>query len=228
MRSVRSQLLNASMPCRLMLNGSNVAPCSSAPSVLATEAPNAGDMSCANRSSAEWRPPSAAFLLIGMAIGRSQLHTLCIQHRLIMWGFGAAVLATIPHHLVSDPDLVEYLGTASNPPGPFYIMAGAGSSCVVIGLLLKMWKWLEHAPVAQALTAPGRQALTLYMAHILIGMGILEEAGLLGGSLNANQIVVYALAFCLFSSLYALIWSRWFKRGPLEALMRRVTEGKRS
>ncbi len=176
-----------------------------------------------------WHPvlPWAAFLLIGMAIGRSQLHTLCIQHRLIMWGFGAAVLATIPHHLVSDPDLVEYLGTASIPPGPFYIMAGAGSSCVVIGLLLKMWKWLEHASIAQALTAPGRQALTLYMAHILIGMGILEEAGLLGGSLNANQIVVYALAFCLFSSLYALIWSRWFKRGPLEALMRHVTEGKR-
>ena len=39
-----------------------------------------------------WHPvfPWAAFLLIGMAIGRSELHTPCIQHRLIMWGFGAA------------------------------------------------------------------------------------------------------------------------------------------
>lgn len=175
-----------------------------------------------------WHPvlPWAAFLLIGMAIGRSELHTLCIQHRLIMWGFGAAVLAVFPHQLATDPDLVAYLGTASIPPGPFYIMAGAGSSCAVIGLLLKLWKKLESTPLAPVLAVPGRQALTLYMAHILIGMGILEEAGLLDGSLSANQILLYALLFCSLSAIYALVWSRWFKRGPLEALMRWLTEGK--
>ncbi len=176
-----------------------------------------------------WHPvlPWAAFLLIGMAIGRAELGTLCIQHRLIMWGFGAAVLATIPHTLVTEPDLVAYLGIASIPPGPFYIMAGTGSSCVIIGLLLKFWSVLDRTPLALVLAVPGRQSLTLYVAHILIGMGILEEAGLLDGSLSPDQIVIYALAFCGASALYALIWARWFKRGPLENLMRRVTQPNR-
>ncbi|MEX0307969.1 MAG: DUF418 domain-containing protein [Ruegeria sp.] len=173
-----------------------------------------------------WHPvlPWAAFLLIGMAIGRSQLHTLCIQHRLIMWGFGAAVLAMFPQMMASDPDLVAYLGTESIPPGPFYILAGTGTACVVIGLLLKFWPLIERIRIAPFLTAPGRQSLTLYMAHILIGMGLLEEAGLLEGSLSAPQIAGYALLFCGLSSLFAFLWFRKFKRGPLEALMRRVTE----
>ncbi len=173
-----------------------------------------------------WHPvlPWAAFLLIGMAIGRSELHTLCVQHRLIMWGFGAAVLALFPHMMISDPELVAYLGTESIPPGPFYIMAGTGTACVVIGLLLKLWPTIERSRIAPVLTAPGRQSLTLYMAHILIGMGLLEELGLLNGSLSASQIVLYALLFCALSSVFALLWFRKFKRGPLEYVMRRVTE----
>lgn len=172
-----------------------------------------------------WHPvlPWAAFLLIGMAIGRSQLQTVCVQHRLIMWGFGAAVLALFPQKLTTDPDLAAYLGTQSIPPGPFYILAGAGTACVVIGLLLKLWPRIQGLGAAMALTAPGRQSLTLYIAHIVIGMGILEEAGLLDGSLSAPQIVGYALGFCVLSSGFALLWFLRFRRGPLEALMHRVT-----
>ncbi|MCG7518754.1 DUF418 domain-containing protein [Ruegeria sp. Ofav3-42] len=177
-----------------------------------------------------WHPvfPWAAFLLIGMALGRSDLHTICVQHRLIMWGFGAAVLALFPQMLISDPELSLYLGTEAIPPGPFYIVAGTGSACVVIGLLLKLWPKIEKLRVGPMLTAPGRQSLTLYVAHILIGMGILEEAGLLDGSLSAPQTLAYALAFCTVSSAYALLWSRKFKRGPLEALMRKVTQPRRA
>ena len=173
-----------------------------------------------------WHPvlPWAAFLLIGMAIGRSDLQTLCIQHRLIMWGFGAAVLALFPQMMVTDPDLSALLGTESIPPGPFYILAGTGTACVVIGLLLKLWPLIQRLQVAHILTAPGRQSLTLYMAHILIGMGVLEEFGLLSGTLTPPRIVGYALLFCAISSVYAMLWSRWFKHGPLEALMRGMTQ----
>ncbi|WP_170416654.1 DUF418 domain-containing protein [Ruegeria atlantica] len=173
-----------------------------------------------------WHPvlPWAAFLLIGMAVGRAELHTICIQHRLIMWGFGGAVFALFPQMLASDPDLAAYLGTESIPPGPFYIIAGTGSACVVIGLLLKLWPKVEKLRLGPVLIAPGRQSLTLYMAHILIGMGMLEEAGLLNGSLNAPQIVGYAIVFCAASSAFALLWFRKFKRGPLEAVMRLTTQ----
>ena len=171
-----------------------------------------------------WHPvlPWAAFLLIGMAIGRSEIQTICVQHRLIMWGFGAAVLALFPRMMTSDPELVAYLGTESIPPGPFYILAGTGTACVVIGLMLKLWPVVERSWIAPLLTAPGRQSLTLYMAHILAGMGLLEALGLLDGSLTAPQIVLFALVFCALSSVFALLWFRKFERGPLEWVMRRA------
>lgn len=172
-----------------------------------------------------WHPvlPWAAFLLIGMAIGRADLATICIQHRLIMWGFAAAVLALLPQMFTSDPDMAAILDTESLPPGPFYIMAGTGSACVVIGLSLKLWPHIERLGAAQFLTAPGRQSLTLYMAHIFVGMAILEEANLLNGTLTAPHIVLCALVFCAISALYAVVWARFFTRGPLEALMRLTT-----
>ncbi|WP_372571314.1 DUF418 domain-containing protein [Ruegeria jejuensis] len=173
-----------------------------------------------------WHPvlPWAAFLLIGMAIGRSDLRTLCIQHRLILWGLAAALAALIPQYLPQDPELALYFGTESIPPGPFYILAGTGTACVTIGLTLKLWPVIERLRIGRFLTAPGRQALTLYVAHILIGMGALDAFDLLDGSLSAPQIVAIALGFCALCSIYAVIWQKIFPRGPLEGLMRRVTE----
>ena len=67
----------------------------------------------------------------------------------------------------------------------------------------------------------GRQTLTLYIAHILIGMGILEAAGLLGGQ-SPERAVLAAAVFCLAAMVYAYVWSRAFKRGPIEFLMRKL------
>ncbi len=77
------------------------------------------------------------------------------------------------------------------------------------------------APVLGVVTPAGRQALTLYLAHILVGMVTLEALGLLGGQSIGTALSAAGL-FCLASLLYALAWSRWFKRGPVEALMRRL------
>ncbi|MEX0367007.1 MAG: DUF418 domain-containing protein [Ruegeria sp.] len=94
-------------------------------------------------------------------------------------------------------------------PPLFVVLAGIG---VTLG-----------APSA-GLTGPGRQSLTLYVAHILLGMGMLEPLGLLNGALTARRIMVTGLGFCVFRSLYAMIWGRAFRRGPLEATMRRISD----
>lgn len=172
-----------------------------------------------------WHPvlPWAAFLLIGMAIGRSDLGLHCTQHRLILWGLSAALFALVPQFMTTDPELQAILGTESIPPGPFYIMAGTGTACVTIGLTLKFIPLLDRLRLSPLLTAPGKQTLTLYVAHILIGMGILEEMGLLDGTLTAPQITAYGLAFVATTSIFALLWFRLFRRGPLEAIMRKLT-----
>ncbi len=67
----------------------------------------------------------------------------------------------------------------------------------------------------------GRHAFTVYLAHILLGMGVLDELGLLGAQSTHTAFLASGI-FCALAVVYALIWSRFFKRGPVEALMRKV------
>ncbi|WP_392341861.1 DUF418 domain-containing protein [Phaeobacter sp. BS23] len=67
----------------------------------------------------------------------------------------------------------------------------------------------------------GRQTLTLYIAHILIGMGILEEMNMLEGQ-TPETAVAAALLFCICATGYAWLWSRFAKTGPIEMVMRKL------
>ncbi|MBE1283211.1 MAG: DUF418 domain-containing protein [Rhodobacteraceae bacterium] len=171
-----------------------------------------------------WHPvfPWLAFLLFGLWIGRLPLGTHTTQIRLILWGSLVALLGFVPGSLTTDPELFELLNTTAIPPGPFYILSASGSAVAMVGLMLRIEPTLTRLRISPWLTAPGRQALTLYVAHILIGMGVLDEVGLLDGSLTTVQIFFYSLIFCALTALYARAWTRVAKRGPLEALMRRL------
>ena len=120
----------------------------------------------------------------------------------------------------------ELLGTAPLPPGPLYMLAAGASATAMLGAVLLATPLLTRARLAPALAAPGRQALTLYVAHILLGMGTLEAMGRLDGSFTAPQIFAISLGFCAIAALYGWAWSRIFRRGPQEALLRLTTEGK--
>ena len=173
-----------------------------------------------------WHPvfPWVSFLLFGMWIGRQDLSASVIHNRMIVWGSIFAAVAVIPGWFVQDPELLYLADTNSVPPGPFYLIASSGSAVAVIGLVFKIEPTLSHLGLTQWLTAPGRLALTLYVAHIYLGIGILDELGRLDGSLSQLQIFVISLIFCAACSLYARLWRIHFKRGPLETLMRWVTE----
>jgi len=104
---------------------------------------------------------------------------------------------------------------------PLYTLAGLGAACVVIGSCLLVSDRLKSMGVLRLLIPAGRQTLTLYIAHILVGMGTLETLNMLGGQTVA-QAFGASLLFCLTATVYALIWARWFERGPIEAVMRKI------
>ncbi|UWQ78434.1 heparan-alpha-glucosaminide N-acetyltransferase domain-containing protein [Leisingera sp. S132] len=168
-----------------------------------------------------WHPvfPWAAFLFLGMWAGRLQLSSRRVQAHLVLWGAAAAVLGTVPGMLVQDPELAELFGTSAIPPGPFYILSASGSALAVTGLVLALTPALDKAGLADWLAAPGRQALSLYAAHILLGMGTLEAMGQLDGALSPAQIFGFSLGFCALSMVLVWVWNLFAKRGPLEALM---------
>lgn len=70
---------------------------------------------------------------------------------------------------------------------------------------------------------PGRQTLTLYVAHIYLGMGVLEILGWLDGRLTPNAIFAISAGFCAICLVYAALWQKIQSRGPLEWAMRKLT-----
>lgn len=175
-----------------------------------------------------WHPviPWLGFLLFGLLLSRIALSHRRTQIFLVGAGIAAIGMAELASSKLQTawsgmPELADLATTAPIPPTPLYFLAGIGAACIVIGMCLLAAETLERIGVLNVLAPAGRQTLTLYIAHILIGMGTLEELDMLGSqSLEAS--LAASIVFCIAATLYAWGWSRKFKRGPVEALMRKV------
>lgn len=176
-----------------------------------------------------WHPviPWLGFLLCGIILSRISLAERATQLKLIAGGAIAFVIAEgLSALLIAQltpiaPELAELATTEPVPPMPLYTLAGLGAACVVVGVCLLISDRLKAMGFLRLVVPAGRQTLTLYIAHILVGTGTLEALGMLGGQTVA-QAVGASLLFCFVATVYALIWARWFKRGPIEDTMRKL------
>jgi len=181
-----------------------------------------------------WHPvvPWLGFLLWGILISRLDLYAqktrlwLLASHGMIF-----TLASGLSYWLVGvvgayDAEAALLFSAEPVPPMPLYVLAGAGAAGMAIALCLMIAPYLQKLGILAWFTRPGRQTLTLYVAHIYIGMGTLEAFGLLAipGESQSTEMVMFAsLVFCLAAMIYTWAWSKAFKRGPLESLMRTLT-----
>ena len=113
------------------------------------------------------------------------------------------------------------------PPLPLYMCSAMGSTLIWLVLAVKVASVYASHPVVQQLEHLGRLALTLYLTHILLGLGILDELGLLQQAslpLAVGSACAYFILFGLFS-----VWHRrHFQSGPFEWCLRKVAGATRS
>lgn len=172
-----------------------------------------------------WHPvlPWVAFYFYGMWLGRQNLRERALRLKLV----AACVLLgafvkwvehaySIPLELVDDARVL--LLTSAVPPTPAFILFGScvATLAIVIGCVIA-----ETLPrlIVKPMLHTGQLALTLYVAHVLVGLGGLEAMGRLEDQGLAFS-VTSACAFFAASVIASTLWRRKFKRGPLEALMR--------
>ncbi|WP_395373996.1 heparan-alpha-glucosaminide N-acetyltransferase domain-containing protein [Marinicella sp. W31] len=177
-----------------------------------------------------WHPiiPWFAFILFGLLLSRLDLRKKTIQWKLLLLGLsGFLMIEWISHQsmqytLTIDPELPLLFSTQPIPPVPLYLFSGACFASLVIGLCLLLTKPLSQFRLLPILISAGQQTLTWYVAHIIIGMSLLESMHMIGNqnSATANQA---AVIFCSTAIIVGYAWSHFFRRGPLETLMRRLT-----
>ena len=179
--------------------------------------------------------PWLAFLLLGMLLGRQDLRSPAVRRRVFALGLAVALAAELTSALFvrvlvpalelgarDAEDLAALFGAAPMPPTPLYMLAGAGTACAVIAASVTVGERWGSATWLRPLVATGQLALTLYVAHVLVGLGTLEALGRLEEQ-SLEFAVTAAAIFCTAAVVFAWAWRARFRRGPLEALLRAVT-----
>jgi uncharacterized membrane protein YeiB len=182
--------------------------------------------------------PWLAFMLVGMALGRIDLTDARIRARVLRWSVSAAVFAETASWglkgLVGaaalsrqdEADLLAVFGTDPMPPVVLYMVAAGGTAVTAVVLCVWLGTQYRNSVWIRPLVATGQLALTLYVAHVVIGMGVLEAASLLEDQ-SLSFAIMAAVAFCILGVVFSTMWTRRFRRGPLEWVMRLVTNQRR-
>jgi uncharacterized membrane protein YeiB len=84
--------------------------------------------------------------------------------------------------------------------------------------------------------ATGQMTLTHYIAHLVLGLIFLSI--ITGKTLsfdllkeipsNPMIILTFAITYFLLSCIFSYLWSKKYKNGPLETLMRKISDGQKN
>jgi uncharacterized protein len=177
--------------------------------------------------------PWVAFYFFGMWLGRTDLASKAWRKSLVIGAIALVAVSEAASWLALGPrgsDLSQLdsqsalflFSTEPLPPFPLYLVAGAGTAVLVICFAI----WLgEKLPgkLSEPLVSTGQLALTIYVAHVIVGMGVLDAFGLLDDQSLSWAFITSAL-FSAVAIIAAWLWRKKFKRGPLEALMHRLLD----
>ena len=175
--------------------------------------------------------PWFAFLLVGLYLGRLNFREQSIRRRVMIFSFAlwaiVEVISKVFQRLLLEnlpadirPEEVGFLfGTGVIPPMPQYIIAAASLAVFIITASVSITQKHKENLIFTALYRTGKLALTLYLAHVLLGMGILEGIGRLDNQ-SIDFAVTSALVFCFSAIVFSYFWLKYFTVGPFEKLFR--------
>lgn len=179
-------------------------------------------------------PVWMSFLLAGIWLGRQPMSDPSFI-RTLMW---RAILVWLVVQLVSmgsdlwlkssalsalnQETLSTLLSVSVMPPMPLYVVSVLASSIVIMTLSIELCIRFPHWKIIHYMVVAGRQSLTIYVAHVFVGMGVMEALGILDGSTLEMAFLATGL-FILSAVAAANVWARYFKQGLFEWIFRTLT-----
>jgi uncharacterized protein len=179
--------------------------------------------------------PWIAYFLLGMWLGRLQWQNQQTKKRVFFVSLiifvAVEILQLLAAKKIFSAAICFYLTADYLPPFlPFMLSTASFGLMIIVGCLIagekfSQTRWMHW------LTATGRMTLTHYVFHLTIGLALL--LGITGSGFEATiqpqatltplHILLYAILFFGLSVAGSAWWSKKFKQGPLEMLMRKIT-----
>ncbi|MEH0432943.1 DUF418 domain-containing protein [Streptomyces stelliscabiei] len=190
-----------------------------------------------------------SFVIAGMALGRLDLSCGTVQKRLAALGacliaaaYGMSLLLAGSGALRSMAEDGSSSGSSGSMPpdggsfpelsASFLLKAGPHSGTtfdiigsvgvailVIVGATVAMDRLPRLRRLAKPVIAVGTMSLTAYVGHFLAQSALSVPAGT-----GTQQSWVPLIMFVLGATVFAAIWSRFFRRGPLEHLLNAATK----
>jgi len=168
--------------------------------------------------------PWAAFLVFGMWLGRQNLSKGTVRKQFFTYALLTWVATEILFYgisLLNISDEASILTVEPMPPMPQYLLAAGSLAVVLITVCLAVSKHFADSIVIKWLSQTGQLSLTIYLVHVILGMGFLEAIGKLEDQ-TTEFALLSALIFCILSIVFSSIWLSYFKAGPLEFVFRKL------
>jgi len=177
--------------------------------------------------------PWSAFMLVGYWFSKFDLNDNTFLKKAIkissaLFIFTLLVSKSLIYFLSIDDysirsELVQILGTSPMPPLPIYMISGSCVAILIISSLILISKKYSTNKIILALKSTGQLAFTFYVAHVIIGMVIVDIIAPNSlGTYSTMFSFAYACLFFLMCVVFAMIWTKNHKMGPLEWVMRKV------
>jgi uncharacterized protein len=179
--------------------------------------------------------PWIAFLLTGIWVGRIDFRDKRIREKILIISIALYVTfkiisAVLVHVFLglspNETSEIEYaLGTSPMPPLFFYMVTASSLAVFVITLSIYITEKFADTFLIKQMVSAGQLALSNYFFHVVIGMlGVQLFFGKLEQAFSMEFTVAYACIFNILSVVFSYYWRKRFDRGPLEYVMRKITD----
>ena len=179
--------------------------------------------------------PWFSFFVTGMWLGKLEWHNKLIRRNMFIIGFILFTAIQIIRLWAKNPFVDDfthrYILSEYFPPYLPFLIVTAGFALMVISLCMFLGEKFKDARAIQYLAKTGQMTLSHYIIHITVGMLILQEltgktyTGFLEDETPTLPIYIllYAILFFISSIFFSWFWSKKFKNGPLEMVMRKIS-----
>lgn len=178
--------------------------------------------------------PWVAFLFFGIWLGRQNLKDKKFRKRAIIISsiifVTTVIISRLSLHISSDilvdwtkEDLIGVFGTTPMPPMPYYMISSTSLAVVIIAFSIYLAERFKESTFMIGMLRLGRLALTMYLAHVIIGMGVVMEFTGEQVTWNIEYSLIHALIFSVLAAVFSYFWLKKRKLGPLEFVMRKLS-----
>lgn len=178
--------------------------------------------------------PWLSFLFIGIWLGRKDLYDAIFRKRTLIISsiifISSIILSKITINVMLDTlvgwpleDIESLFGTSPMPPMPYYIISSSSLAISVIILCIYISERFKESVIITSLIRFGKLALTMYLAHVIIGMGVVMAFTGEQVTWQIEYSLIHSLLFSLLAIVFSHFWLRKREVGPLEFIMRKLS-----